>query len=57
MDIEKMINVELFKTISLDEAITLRGGISESDITKVWKKLNPSKPKKKVVKQEPEAED
>jgi hypothetical protein len=57
MDIEKMINVELFKTITLDEAITLRGGISEKNITKVWKKLNPPKPKKKVVKQEPEAED
>jgi len=52
-----MINVEYFKTITLDEAIALRGGIPETEITKVWKKLNPSKPKKKVVKPEPEAED
>ncbi len=57
MDTEKMINVEYFKTITLDEAISLRGGIPETEITKVWKKLNPSKPKKKVVKPEPEAED
>jgi len=47
MDIEKMINVELFKTITLEVALTLRGGISEQDITKVWKKLNPVKRKSK----------
>jgi len=54
MNIEKMINVELFKTISLDVAITLRGRISEEEITKVWNKLNPPKRKKKAVETETE---
>ena len=57
MNIEKMINVELFKTISLDDALTVRGGISEKDITAVWKKLNPKRKAKAEVKPEPEVED
>lgn len=51
MNIEKVINVEYFKTITLDEALTLRGSISKEDITKVWKKLNPKR-KSKVKESE-----
>jgi hypothetical protein len=55
MNIEKVINVEYFKTISLDEALTLRGSISKEDITKVWKKLNPKR-KSKVKESNTEQE-
>lgn len=57
MNIEKEgryeINSDLFKTISLEVAIeTCGGSIPEKVITKVWKRLNPIKRKKKDADQE-----